>query len=106
MVNDEKIYRIIINPAVNDKMYSHFEFLARVSIDAANNLLDILLSDINSLQNFPYRNPIYNRPYIPKDKYRYLISNSRYRIVYQIEGDYVFIDDIQDCRQSDISQII
>ena len=39
-------------------------------------------------------------------KYRYLISCDRYRIVYQIEGQTVFVDDIQDCRQSDLNNLL
>jgi len=101
MENEEKVYQVIIDPAANDRMYEHFEFLARVSVTAANNLLAGLLSDINSLKKLPFRNPIYNRPYLPIGKYRYMMSNKRYRIVYQIDGGFVFVDDIQDCRQAD-----
>jgi mRNA-degrading endonuclease RelE of RelBE toxin-antitoxin system len=82
-------------------MFDHYEFLSRVSEKAAEKLLDGLLKDIHSLENMPYRNPIYDRPYLQRGKYRYMVSCGRYRIVYQIEGNTVFIDDIQDCRQSD-----
>jgi len=105
MENENKIYDVIVDPAANDRMYEHFEFLARVSVDAANNLLDSLLNDIRSLERMPFRNPIYNRPYLPTGKYRYMMSNKRYRIVYQIDGDFVFVDDIQDCRQADDKNI-
>jgi len=96
-----KAYQITIAPAANDKMYEHFEFLARVSSDAANRLLEVLLTDIQSLKTLPFRNPPYNRPYLPAGKYRYMISGKRYRVIYQIEDDFVFVDDIQDCRQDD-----
>ena len=49
----------------------------------------------------PYRNPAYDRPYLKTGKYRYMMSCNKYRIVYQIEGDFVFVEDIQDCRQAD-----
>jgi mRNA-degrading endonuclease RelE of RelBE toxin-antitoxin system len=99
-------YQVLIDPATSDRMYEHFEFLARVSETAANKLLDVLLSDINSLNTLPYRNPIYNRPYLPPGKYRYLMSGNRYRIVYQIYDNTVFVDDIQDCRQADDKNIL
>jgi mRNA-degrading endonuclease RelE of RelBE toxin-antitoxin system len=82
-------------------MYEHFEFLSRVSETAALKLLDGLASDMRSLEELPYRNPVYDRPYLPKGKYRYMMSCGRYRIVYQIEARTVFVDDIQDCRQRD-----
>jgi hypothetical protein len=98
-------YHAIVAPTANDRMYEHFEFLARVSESAAYKLLDGLLADIKSLEYLPYRNPVYDRPYLPIGKYRYMISCERYRLVYQIEGEVVYIDDIQDCRQSDINSI-
>ena len=101
MEADEKIYNVIIDPSANDRMAEHIEFLARVSENAANRLLNELLTGIRSLKTLPYRNPIFNRPYLPEGKYRYLILNKRYRMVYQIDGDFVFVDDIEDCRQDE-----
>jgi len=99
-------YQVIVDPAANDRMGEHFEFLARVSVNAAGNLLDVLISDIQSLNHLPYRNPIYDRPYLQAGKYRYMVSCERYRIVYQIEESVVYVDDIQDCRQADFNNIL
>lgn len=103
---NEKVYQIIIASDANSRMYDHFELLARVSVNAANRLLDGLLKDIRNLRTDPFRYPVYNRPYLPVGKYRYLLSNKRYRIVYQIIGNQVFMDDIQDCRQDDDKNIL
>jgi plasmid stabilization system protein ParE len=97
----DKNYDVYVDPAANDRMAEHIEFLARVSDDAADRLLDDLLVGIRSLKKMPYRNPVYNRRYLPVDKYRSLVINKRYRLVYQIDGNCVFVDDIHDCRQSD-----
>jgi plasmid stabilization system protein ParE len=106
MAHEETVYKVIVAPAANDRMYDHFEFLARVSEAAANKLLDTLVNDIRSLERMPYRNPVYDRPYLQRGKYRYMMSGDRYRVVYQIEADTVFVDDIQDCRQSDDSSFL
>ena len=106
MKHEEKVFQIAVAPTANDRMYEHFEFLARVSADAANRLLEVLLADIRLLKTLPFRNPPYNRPYLPNGKYRYMISGKRYRVIYQIDGDFVFIDDIQDCRQDDDKSIL
>ena len=106
MDNIEKEYHVYIDPAVNDRMAEHMEFLSRVSEDAANRLLDDLMTGVRSLKQMPFRNPVYNRPYLPADKYRFFIVGKRYRIVYQIDGGNVFIDDIQDCRQHDDKNIV
>jgi mRNA-degrading endonuclease RelE of RelBE toxin-antitoxin system len=103
---NETIYRVVVAPTANDRMYDHFEFLARVSAVAAEKLLEELVNDINTLTRMPYRNPVYSRPYLPTGKYRYMISCGRYRIVYQIEETTVFVDDSQDCRQSDSRSLL
>ena len=99
MDNADREYTVVVDPAVNDRMYEHFEFLARVSESAAERLLDNLVEDMYSLERMPYRNPVFNRPYLRSGKYRYMVTCERYLIVYQIVENTVFIDDIQDSRQ-------
>ena len=106
MEHEEQVYHVIVAQAVNDRMAGHFEFLARVSENAATRLLENLLKDIHSLETMPYRNPIYERPYLPQGKYRYMISCNRYLIVYRINDEYVFVDDIQDSRQDDDKSLL
>ncbi|MCL2368636.1 MAG: type II toxin-antitoxin system RelE/ParE family toxin [Oscillospiraceae bacterium] len=106
MNNVEDVYHVTVDPAASDRTDEHFEFLAQVSESAAAKLLDGLLNDIRSLANMPQRNPVYNRPYLPAGKYRYMVSCDRYRIVYQIEEHKVLVDDIQDCRQVDAHRLL
>jgi len=106
MANEGKVYKVIVDPAANDRMYDHFEFLARVSETGAEKLLAGLVADIRSLEYMPYSNPVYNRPYLKSGKYRYKMPCDRYRIVYQVEENNVFVDDIQDCRRSDSSSLL
>ena len=101
-----KKFQVSVSPSANDRMYVHFEFLAKVSENAARDLLSELLKDIKSLELMPQVNPYFNRPYLEQGKYRYKLSYRRYRIVYQIVKDSVFVDDIQDCRQDDDKNIL
>jgi plasmid stabilization system protein ParE len=87
-------------------MYEHFIFLAKVNEAAARRLLDRFMKDIRSLVSMPFSYPLYNRPFLPKGKYRYMLSAKRYRIVYQVVNDTVYIDDVQDCRQDDDKNLI
>jgi len=96
-----KVYKIIIDPAANDRMYEHFEFLARIGADAANRLLKSLLADIRSLKTLPFGIRRTTARICPAGKYRDIIYNKRYRVIYQVDGDFVFVDDIQDCRQDE-----
>ena len=102
----DKEYEVIIDPAVNDRMFDHFEFLARVSESAAEKLLDNLVADMYSLERMPYRNPVFNRPYVKSGKYRYMVSCERYLIVYQIVDSVVYVDDVMDSRQSDKKSLL
>ena len=106
MYEADKKYKVIVDPAVNDRMYDHFEFFARVNALAAERLLDQLTDDMQSLEYLPYRNPVFNRPYLKSGKYRYMVSYERYLIVYQIVDNTVFIDDVQDSRQSDDKSLL
>jgi len=106
MEYNRKDYHVIVSSEANDRLYEHFEFLARVNVHVANNLLNGLLIDIRKLQTDPFRFPVYNRPYLPAGKYHYILSNKRYRIVYQINGSQVYVDDIQDCRQDDDKSVL
>jgi mRNA-degrading endonuclease RelE of RelBE toxin-antitoxin system len=101
-----KKYRVLVSPVVNDRMYAHFLFLAQVSESAARNLLARLIKDIQSLEYMPQRNPYFDRPYLEQGKYRYKLSYRRYRIVYQVIKDCVFVEDIQDCRQDDEKNLV
>ena len=106
MDNHNKEYHVYVDPAANDRMAEHMEFLARVSEEAANRLLDDLMAGVRSLKKLPFRNPVYNRPYLPIDKYRGLLIDKRYRMIYQVDDNCVFVDDIQDLRQDNDKNIL
>ena len=98
-MNKDKLYKIKISAQAINRLDEHFEFLSRISKNAANKLLKQLLIDISSLKIMPNRNPIYERAYA-EELYRYKLSCKRYRIVYQIKENIILIDDIQNCRQN------
>ncbi|MDR1239641.1 MAG: type II toxin-antitoxin system RelE/ParE family toxin [Treponema sp.] len=106
MEPERTVYHAIIAPAVYDRMYEHFTFLARVSESAARRLLDTFMKDIRSLVSMPFAYPPYDRVFLPKGKYRYMLSGKRYRIVYQVVDDAIYVDDVQDCRQDNDKNLI
>ncbi|GHV87095.1 plasmid stabilization protein [Spirochaetia bacterium] len=101
-----KTHEVVLHPKANDRMFEHFRFLAQVSIHGAERLLDELTKDMQSLEYMPERYHWFERDYLPKKKYRYLLSAKRYRIVYQVIESTVFIEDIQDCRQDDDKNLV
>ena len=79
MTENKTVYKVIISPFANNRILEHFEFLARVSESAASKLLYRLTDDIKSLQKMPFRNPAYDRPYVPLLKYRYMAEKDPLR---------------------------
>ena len=98
-MNESIDYNITISDAALTMLDSHIEFLARVSMQAALNLMDEVLSDIESLSKFPERFPVFDSEFIPDSRYRKMLSAKRYLVIYEIEGVDVSVDYIVDCRQ-------
>ena len=95
----EKKYKIIVSSVAYDDLNAHVYFLARVNGSAARRLKTTIMRDIRSLGTMPERGSSYDRPYLPAGRYLYKLSAERYRVVYTIDGDTVFVDGVEDCRQ-------
>jgi mRNA-degrading endonuclease RelE of RelBE toxin-antitoxin system len=99
MDGKEKLFNVSVGFAVSRKISFHCEFLANVSKSAARKLRNQFVDDINSLSFMPHHCPFYNHAGLEENKYHWLLSSKRYKIIYTIENDSVFVVDIQDCRQ-------
>ncbi|MCL1983084.1 MAG: type II toxin-antitoxin system RelE/ParE family toxin [Clostridiales bacterium] len=98
-MNHKPEYSVSVDLAVSEKMLSHVGFLAKVSVIAAERLYDMLDESIAALENNPKIYPHYI-PQEPVDaELRFKMCGRRYRIVFEIIGNSVFVYDIQDCRQ-------
>jgi plasmid stabilization system protein ParE len=95
----ERKYNVYVAPAAGDKMYAHIRFLGQASVSAAERLYDTLCAAIDELEYNPYGYPLYT-PQIPMSaSLHYKLCKKRYRFVFEIIDDTVYIYDIQDCRQ-------
>lgn len=97
----DRDYEIVLSDAALEMLDSHVDFLARVSADAAAKLVDEILGSIASLARHPERFPAYDNPFVPRGRYRKMLSARRYLILYEIDGAAVYVDYIIDCRQDD-----
>ena len=92
-------YQVYVAPAADRKLAAHMEFLARVSENAALRLYAAYEDTLNFLAESPQSCPIY-APKTPIDaELRSKMLGKRYRIVFEIVGNSVYVYDIQDCRQ-------
>lgn len=95
----DNLYKIIISHKTADMLVSHSRFIANISEKAAIDFVDEFYEKVKSLERFPERNPLIIDPTIAEGKYRKLVLSKRYLLVYQIKGDFVYIDALLDCRQ-------
>jgi len=96
---EHELHSVFIEPSADRRLAGHFEFLSRVSEDAALRLYDEYEEALSFLEYNPEGCP----PYVPKipidAQLRYKLFGKRYRIVFEICGKDVYVYDIQDCRQ-------
>lgn len=99
METENKKYHVIISDESVQMLISHARFLTQVSEKAANRLIEDFEEKANSLKCYPERNPVIADSMIPAGKYRKMLIEKRYLLIYQIKDDYVYIDAIVDTRQ-------
>jgi len=92
-------YHINVEPSANRRFCAHIEFLARVSENAAVRLYEAYEKALGYLESSPGSCPIYLPKTAIDASLRYKLFGKRYRIVFEIVGNAVYIYDIQDTRQ-------
>ena len=92
-------YSVNVDAAAKSKMTRHARFLAQVSVPAAQRLRNAYQASLKSLEINPQRCPLYNPSSEIQEELRYLLFSARYRIVFEIIGDSVYVYDVQDTRQ-------
>ena len=93
------MYKIIVSDRATEMLMQHVRFMAQISLQAADKLRAEIIEAAKSLENFPERNSWLSDPVLPASKYRKMIINKRYLLIYQIRADSVYIEYILDCRQ-------
>ncbi len=99
MENSEKEYQVIVSDRFAEMLVNHVRFVAQVSRQAAEKLRKAIVKQIRTLEHMPQRNNWFNVELIQTNKYRKLVVEKRYLILYQIKDDCVYVDYILDCRQ-------
>jgi len=103
---DEKYYSVNVNPAAIVKLAGHVEFLARINENAAISLCDSYEETLVFLKHTPEICPLYKSNISIDAELRYKLFGKRYRIIFEIIDNDVFVYNIQDCRQDDDKSLI
>jgi hypothetical protein len=101
---DGSRYTVVISERAADMLVSHARFLAQVSEAAASRLIAAFAKSAGGLETRPETNPWLPTPLslvtiVPEHKYRKLLFEKRYLMVYQVKGKKVYVDAVVDCRQ-------
>ena len=99
MDSETRVFTVIISEDASQMLVSHVRFLAQVSEAAAKRLIEDFQSKAKSLEQYPERNPVLIDPLITQGKYRKLLLEKRYLLIYQIKGSVVNVDAVVDTRQ-------
>jgi hypothetical protein len=99
MDRENNQYKMVVSDEATQMLVSHACFLAQVNESAAICLINVFQEIASSLTQFPQRNPWLIDPTIQKGKYRKLLLEKRYLLVYQIKGTAVYVDAVVDTRK-------
>ena len=98
----QRKYSVRLARRAEKMMLLHTEFLARVSVVAARRLLEDFNKVTKFLEDDPFSFPFADEldvPGIPIETYRKCMFDKRYKAIYLIEDEDVYIDAVIDCRQ-------
>lgn len=96
MSGADKRYHVIISERAAEMLVHHIHFLARVSTQAADKLRMDVVEAAKTLQVLPERGSWLADPLLPANKYRKILIDKRYLLIYQIRGSTVYIDYLEE----------
>ena len=99
MPRESKKYSVVIQEPAADMLVQHARFLAQVSETAAQRLINAFVTQAKTLETMPERCPWLFDTIIPEHKYRKLLFEKHYMLVFQVVEDKVSVDAMVDCRQ-------
>ena len=98
----QKKYNVTLARRADRMLLTHTEFLSRVSPTAARRLLADFKKITSLIADNPLRFPFVDEvdvPGISPQTYRKCVFAGRYKALYLVEDDNVYIDAVIDCRQ-------
>ncbi len=93
-----KHYSVKISEEARESLKAHICFIARINPDAAKKTKKVIMENIRSLGISPYQFRSLDE-YDPHCRYRLMFVPKWYGVIYLIEDDKVFVEDIIDIRQ-------
>lgn len=91
-------YKVVVSDRAKRMLGGHIRFLAMASAQAARRTKEHLLAAIRSLATLPERFPFFEGEDLTANKYRKMLVDNRYIILYYLKDCEVYVEHILDCR--------
>lgn len=88
MSKTNELYEVIVSDRATELLMQHVRFIAQISIEASDKIRIEIIEAAKSLRSFPKRNAWFTDPAFPSNKYRKMIINNRYLLIYQIKSNF------------------
>ncbi len=86
-------YSILISEDAKNSILESMRFLANVNKNSAKEELQKILKEISSLEEFPLRHSVVpNLLILGRQTYKFVLSNGRHIILYNVSGTNVFVN--------------
>lgn len=95
----QKKYKVIVSEKATRMLVEYAVSLADVSPSAAERLVSSFEAAAESLETMPFRCARLTGEYIPANKYRFLVFEKQYIIIFQIVDDVVYADYVVNTKQ-------
>lgn len=92
-------YKVIVSDKATRMLVEYAVSLADVSPEAAEKLVADFEKAAESLQTMPLRCARLTGEYIPQNKYRYLVFDKQYILIFQVVDDIVYADYVVNTKQ-------
>lgn len=99
MPEPENKFQVIVSKRAARQLVEQAAFVAQLEERLAYQLVADFRKAADSLQSFPYRNPILRSDVFATEKYRKMLFGKWYLLIYQIKGERVFVEYVIDGRQ-------
>ena len=92
-------YRVVVSERADRMLVQHARFLARVSEKAALRMTDEFEEVLSALESNPYQFPAETDYNLPAGRYHKALFAKRYKALFSIDRNTVYLDMVLDCRQ-------
>ena len=99
MPEHESVYQVIVSKRAAQQLVEHAAFAAGLEERLGYQLIEDFRNAADSLQRFPYRNPILRSEVFTAEKYRKMVFDKWHLLIYQVKDDKVYIEYVIDGRQ-------